>query len=198
MSGPTTRREFLLLTSGAAAAWLGTDPQALSAAISAADEARRSPLPPRFDTLTPEQAADIEAICARIIPTDDLPGAREARAIVYIDRALGSFARGQLAGILEGLADLNRRAAEGAVERLPGAARFSLLDEARQDELLRAIEGTPFFGQVRFATLVGTFANPSWGGNHEGAGWRILGFEPRFAWQPPFGDYDADSHGAAR
>jgi gluconate 2-dehydrogenase gamma chain len=194
MSGSPTRREFLLLSTGAAAAWLGTDTDALHAALAAADEARRSPLPPRFDTLTPDQAAGLEAVCARIIPTDDLPGAREARAIVYIDRALGSFARGQLAGMVEGLSDLDRRAAE----RWPGTARFSALDEARQDELLRAIEATPFFGQLRVATLVGTFANPSWGGNHEGAGWRIMGFEPRFAWEPPFGDYDADVGGGAR
>ncbi len=194
MSGPTTRREFLLLTSGAAAVWLGTDPAALHAALRAADEARRSPAPPRFETLTAEQAADIEAVCARIIPTDDLPGAREARTIVFIDRALGSFARDQLSGMLAGLADLNRRVAE----RWPGTARFSALDEVRQDVLLHAIARSDFFGQVRFATVAGTFANPSWGGNHEGAGWRILGFEPRFAWQPPFGDYDVGEHGGAR
>jgi gluconate 2-dehydrogenase gamma chain len=193
MSAAPSRRGFLL--TGAAAIWLTGDAALVRQAFAAAADARRTDgRQPTFDTLTPEQAADLEAVCARIVPTDDLPGAREARAIVYIDRALGTFAQGQHAGMLEGLADLNRRVAE----RWPGTTRFSALAEDRQDELLRTIENSAFFGQVRFATLVGTFANPSWGGNHEGAGWRIMGFEPRFAWQPPFGDYDAEAGGDTR
>jgi hypothetical protein len=43
---------------------------------------------------------------------------------------------------------------------------------------------------IRFLTIAGTFANPSWGGNRDKIGWRLLGFEDRFVWQPPFGDYD--------
>ena len=35
------------------------------------------------------------------------------------------------------------------------------------------------------------FADPSWGGNREQAGWKLLGFDPRGIWQPPFGAYDA-------
>jgi hypothetical protein len=35
------------------------------------------------------------------------------------------------------------------------------------------------------------FAMPSWGGNRERAGWALLGFDNRHAWQPPFGYYDA-------
>jgi gluconate 2-dehydrogenase gamma chain len=193
MSAAPSRRGFLL--TGAAALWLTGDGALVRRAFAAAEDARRSGgRRPTFDTLTREQAADLEAVCARIIPTDDLPGAREARAIVYIDRALGTFAADQLRPMLDGLADLSRR----VVDRWPGTARFSALAEDRQDELLRAIEDTTFFGQVRLATLVGTFASPSWGGNHEGAGWRIMGFEPRFAWEPPFGDYDAEANGGPR
>ena len=47
-----------------------------------------------------------------------------------------------------------------------------------------------FFQTIRFFTIAGTFANPSWGGNRDRIGWQILGFEDRFTWQPPFGDYD--------
>jgi hypothetical protein len=64
--------------------------------------------------------------------------------------------------------------------------------------MLEAIEGTPFFSQVWFSTLVGTFGHPSLGGNFEGAGWRAIGFDPRFNWQAPFGDYDAEVHGRPR
>ena len=48
--------------------------------------ARREPL----ENLTAAESDLLEAICARIIPSDaNGPGAREARAAHYIDRALG-------------------------------------------------------------------------------------------------------------
>jgi hypothetical protein len=40
------------------------------------------------------------------------------------------------------------------------------------------------------------FAMPAWGGNRDGAGWALLGFDSRHVWQPPFGYYDAGHHGA--
>jgi hypothetical protein len=40
------------------------------------------------------------------------------------------------------------------------------------------------------------FALPSWGGNRDLAGWALLGFDSRHAWQPPFGFYDEGRHGA--
>src|SRR4051812_24870784 len=47
---------------------------------------RREPI----ENLTAAEADLLEAICARIIPSDvNGPGAREARAAHYIDRALG-------------------------------------------------------------------------------------------------------------
>ena len=46
---------------------------------------------------------------------------------------------------------------------------------------------------MRMLTLCGMFALPSWGGNRDEAGWKLLGFEDRHAWQPPFGFYDAEA-----
>ena len=37
------------------------------------------------------QAADVDAMAAQIIPTDSTPGAREARVVQFIDRALVTF-----------------------------------------------------------------------------------------------------------
>ena len=37
---------------------------------------------------------------------------------------------------------------------------------------------------MRMLTLCGMFALPSWGGNRDEAGWKLLGFEDRHAWQP--------------
>lgn len=185
-----TRREFLALGGAAAAAWLGTDPATLWRAFAAAQEAVRSGAPPQLERLTPAQAADLEAIAEQIVPGDDMPGARDARVIVFIDRWLGlASQQGQRDSLLEGLDALNRR----AKERWPNGGRFAELADGQQREMLTSIESEPFFRQIRFLTILGMFAHPSWGGNHEQAGWRVLGFEPRYTWQPPFGYYDAEA-----
>jgi gluconate 2-dehydrogenase gamma chain len=89
----------------------------------------------------------------------------------------------------EGLQDLNRRATD-----MFKAPAFSRLTAAQQDEVIHSIEKTPFFQAVRFDTIVGTFALPSWGGNRDYAGWHMigLGHQPRF--QPPFGAYDIEAN----
>src|SRR5881628_395146 len=86
----------------------------------------------------------------------------------------------------DGVANLNRRASRAKV------ATFAALTPLQQDELLHAIEKTPFFKAVRLDTIVGTFALPAWGGNRDYAGWHLLGFEHQPRFQPPFGYYDAE------
>lgn len=179
------RRYFI---AAAGSVWLTADPRQVRASLEHATRAARGAVPVALEVLTPEQAADLDAVAGQIIPTDDLPGAREARVVNFIDHSLATWARDQREPLLSGLDDLNRRVSE----RWPGTGRFAQLPSEGQVELLSAVERTPFFQQLRFATVVGTFANPSWGGNADGAGWRILGFEPRYVWQPPFGDYDAE------
>ena len=186
----STRREFLASTGGLAAGWLGVDPEAFLRALEAQRAAARGEQV-AYEVLTAEQAADLDAIAAQIIPSDDeLPGAREARVIVFIDRALGDYMAGQAEAVFDGLDELNRRVSERW-----GTERFSLLSDARQLELLQEIEDGAFFQQVRTGVLTGLFAHPDYGGNHEGAGWRLLGFEPRYVWRPPFGEYDAEVMG---
>ncbi|PYP31467.1 MAG: hypothetical protein DMD47_06835 [Gemmatimonadetes bacterium] len=196
LADPLSRRTFLAVSSTAlGAAWLAADPALVRAALDHAARAARSPLSPGspdpvpWDVLTPDQAADLDAIAAQIFPTDDTPGAREARVVTFLDRSLGTWAAQQREPLLHGLDELN-----GEVERRwPGTQRFANLAPERQLELLRAQEQTPFFQQMRFATLVGMFSLPPYGGNADKAGWRVIGFEDRYAWQPPFGDYDAEA-----
>jgi gluconate 2-dehydrogenase gamma chain len=180
------RRAFLTTSCTAlASAWLAADPDQLRASLAHA-RARAAAAAPSWEVLTADQAADVDAIAAQIIPTDDLPGAREAGAVHFVDHSLATWAHDQRDPFVHGLEDLNRE----SDHRWPGTARFAALSPERQIELLHAVEQTPFFQMVRFFTIAGTFANPSWGGNHDKIGWRILGFEDRFVWQPPFGDYD--------
>src|SRR5256884_9985266 len=81
------RRDFLLRAgTGLSAAWVTANwPAILSAATHAHNAAKAMP-PPKYEFFTPEEAAEIEAITARLIPTDDTPGAREAGVVYFIDR----------------------------------------------------------------------------------------------------------------
>src|SRR5262249_60759109 len=65
-----------------------------------------------FEVLTPEQAKQIEAITSQIIPTDELPGAREAGGVYFIDRALKTFASETRPVYEKGLGDVSRITAE--------------------------------------------------------------------------------------
>jgi gluconate 2-dehydrogenase gamma chain len=139
-------------------------------------------------TLDSEQAADIEAMCAVIIPSDATPGASEAGVVHFVDHAIATWAAFQREAILHGLADLNAQARA----RWPGSGRFATLSPEQQIAMVRHAEPTPFFWAIRFLTIVGMFALPEYGGNSEKAGWRLIGFDDRYRWQPPFGAYDGE------
>jgi hypothetical protein len=188
MSDQVSRRAFLAAAGAVGATWLFADPEQLQAALAHARSAVLQRPPIRFDVLTPQQAADLEAICMRIFPSDGTPGAKEAGVIHFIDKALATFAAPQKDSVLNGLADVNQK----VLARWPGTTSFSALKPEQQDEYLKSIEKTPFFGQTRFATCIGMFGNPSYGGNQDQVGWKLLGFESHGIYQPPFGFYDAE------
>src|SRR2546425_3001686 len=190
LADPVSRRAFpAASTTASAAAGRPPAPAEIGAPLGHAARAPRSTAPLPWDVLTPEQAADLDAIAAQIFPTDDTPGAREARVVNFMARSLATWAAQQREPLIHGLDELN-----GEVERRwPGTKRFGNLAPEHQLELLGSQEQTPFFQQMRFATLVGMFSLPSYGGNADKAGWRVIGFEDRYAWQPPFGDYDAEA-----
>ena len=179
-----SRRGFLRAAGSAAAA--GWAAALWPSVLAAAEQAVAARAAGAFETLAADDAADLAAIAAQIFPTDDLPGANEAGVVYFMDSALGSFMTEAADSVLAGLAALNRKA--GAVK--PGA-RFAALPGPEQLKLLKAEENSPFFGTVRFMTIAGMFALPVYGGNKDHQGWKLLGFEHRHFWQPPFGYYDA-------
>ena len=190
----TTRRAFLQAAGAAGATWLIADIALVREALAYAAATKETPPPWQFQNLTAEQAADIEAVAARIIPSDGTPGAKEAGVIHFIDRALSTFNASQKPVFDEGIADLNRRARE----RWRGTTSFASLTTERQDELLRSIESTPFFQAIRTATLFGMFALPSYGGNQNYVGWQLLGHIHQPSYQQPFGWYDDPANGGGR
>ncbi len=169
MSDQVTRRAFLAAAGAAGAAWLVADPDLLHAALVHGRRTVALPPPYRFDALTAAQAADLGAITMRIFPSDGTPGAKEAGVIHFIDKALSTFGAPQKDFVVGGLADLNQK----VTAKWPGQASFSALSPEQQDEMLKTIEKTPFFGQTRFATVVGMFGNPSYGGNTGEVGWKL-------------------------
>ncbi len=150
-------------------------PAAPSAAPVAA--ARREPI----QSLTAAEADTLEAICARLIPSDaNGPGAREARAAHYIDRALGGALKESRDAYRAGFAAFDRycRSSRGAA--------FVDLSIRDQDSVLMDVESgsatgfvgssAAFFNMVRTHTLQGTFGDPYYGGNANFVGWDLLGY----------------------
>lgn len=134
-----------------------------------------------------EEAEEFAAIADRIIPPDATPGAREAGVVHFMDAVLGDQRDAELRMLRAGLQQLqNRTNAEFQT------AKFAELNAAQQDQLLREIENTEFFATIRHLAVAGMFALPEYGGNRDGAGYELIGYEPRMTWQPPFGHYDAD------
>lgn len=185
-----SRRAFLRAAAAAGAAWSAADLLSVEDALawSAGQAAAKSSA---FTALSAGEAETIVALSSRIIPSvDKRPGAEEAGVVFFVDKALATFNAGQKKMYAEGIQDLNRRAAD-----MFKAAAFSKLTAAQQDEVIRAIEKTPFFQAVRFDTIVGTFALPTWGGNRDYAGWHMIGLDHQPRFQPPFGAYDVEANG---
>jgi gluconate 2-dehydrogenase gamma chain len=187
-----SRRHFVLrTTAGISSAWLAANWPAILEASQHAQHAAQAATPLKFEFFTPEQAVEVEAIAAQIIPTDDSPGAREARVIYFIDRALMTFDTDQKKEYTEGLPQLQAK----VKELFPGVAKFSAATAGQQIAVLKAIEKTPFFGVVRGHTVMGFLADPARGGNFDQVGWKHINFTDDHMYKPPFGFYDRDYPG---
>jgi gluconate 2-dehydrogenase gamma chain len=181
ISGEQTRRGFIKQVglAGAAVA-VSTTPLGCTAeqtATSATSTARREAL----ETLNATEAEALEAIVARLIPTDENgPGATEARAAHYIDRALAGPLRALRNSYAAGLAAVDDYAQSSK------GAPFAKLSPADQDAVLRDMEtntatgfspdAAAFFNLLRTHTIEGTFSDPYYGGNADFVGWNLIGY----------------------
>ena len=169
-------------------AWFsGDEPSANPAGFPAAESATsgvqavqgqpRLPL----ESLTAQEAELMDAIVARLIPTDENgPGAIEAHAVHYIDRALGGALAASRQTYTAGLAALDRYAQSSR------GAPFTKLSPTDQDSVLIDVEtgaatgftgsSAAFFAMVLSHTHQGTFGDPYYGGNANWVGWDLLGY----------------------
>src|SRR5262245_34753248 len=133
--------------------------------------------------LTEASWKTVEAITARIIPTDEGPGAVEAGCTNFIDKALAHEDAALKPVYKVGIAGVD------AVSRTRFGHPFVQLSAEQQDEVLAALEsgkadGWPakdlpsakFFEAVRAHTIIGFVADPKYGGNRGWVGWKTLGY----------------------
>jgi hypothetical protein len=209
MQDALSRRRFLFHSvSGISATWVATHWPAALAAAQHARRAAQSAAPAGCEFFTPEMATEVDAIAARIIPTNETPGAREAGVVYFIDRALATFASDDRRLYADGIAELQARARE----MFPVVEKFSAATTEQQDEILRSLDKSAasnrrpfrprplvqnFFETIRQHTIAGFLIDPDSNrrGNHDGVGWRVIGREREHMFQPPFGYYDKDYPG---
>ncbi|MSR12363.1 MAG: hypothetical protein EXR84_11300 [Gammaproteobacteria bacterium] len=170
---------------GAAAVSAGTAGAVIAAdssnqqAATATSAAQSIPAREALEVLTAAEVETLEAICDCLIPSDaNGPGAREARAVHYIDRSLASHNRADRQNYMIGLNAIN----EFALQTRRRA--FHALNKDQQNSILRAVQentltgfmpsGAAFFNMVRNHTIDGTFCDPYYGGNRDFIGWDLL------------------------
>ena len=83
----------------------------------------------------------------------------------------------------------------GSVRRIPQAGSFASAAPEAQIDYLRTVDRTAFFEAMRMLTLLGMFSSPKYGGNFQGIGWKMMGFEDQHVFTPPFGYYDREYTG---
>ena len=123
---------------------------------------------------SPGESNVVEALCAQIIPADDVPGAKEAGVLYYIDR--------QLAGPLQRFGPIYRAGipALSAACREKTGRNFESLTFQEQTAFLLDIETGRFPALRDFLevvvdhTMQGFYGSPSHGGNRDEASWKML------------------------
>jgi gluconate 2-dehydrogenase gamma chain len=128
------------------------------------------------------QAGIIHAAAGRIIPgTPDDPGAKEAGAVVFIDRALDGYDHDWQRDYIVGLEGIE------AYAQAKYGKRFVDLNDQQQDDILTNMdEGSAeaeqyfsnpkgFFGILLNHVRQGMFADPIYGGNRNSVGWKLVG-----------------------
>jgi len=136
-----------------------------------------------YENLTAAESEVLEAIADRLIPSDELgPGAVEARAVHFIDRALGGALRDSRDAYRSGLEALDRHC------RMTRGAPFLQLSNADKDSVLFDLQtgsatgagagwvgsSAAFFNLVKGHVWQGTFGDPYYGGNANFIGWDLI------------------------
>ena len=154
-----TRRSFLRWLTGALASVPGLGP--LVGCF----------FPRRLDA---SERSILSAACSRILPSDDGPGATEADASSYVERALATRYHARLRPVFaEGLRSLDE------IARREWKKPFVSLASDEQDRILTFVENRgEFFHRLLELTIEGFLGDPIQGGNRGEVGWSYIGYAP--------------------
>ena len=150
---------------GAAVVSTGTTSNVIAADSSTVDQSNLIAAREALEVLTAEEADTLEAVCDCLIPSDaNGPGAKEARAVHYIDRSLASHNSSSRYNYTIGVSALNDYC------RATKNKAFYELIKDQQNSVLLALQsnkipgfspsGSGFFNLVRRHTIDGTFSDP--------------------------------------
>jgi gluconate 2-dehydrogenase gamma chain len=131
--------------------------------------------------LTEQEARTLEAMCDRIIPADQDPGAALAGAVNYIDIQLAGHFRRHQKAYRQGIAGVDE------TSQNQFGKTFTALPAGKQDEVLKALEkgqaagetwkkrsSKRFFAMVVSHTMEGFYGDSRHGGNRDRASWKML------------------------
>ncbi len=130
-------------------------------------------------TFTDDEFLVVTAAVDRVLPKDEDPGAVELGVPAYIDRALQAPQLAQMKqNFVPGVAALDRRC-----QRLFKVG-FAKATPAQQDEVLTVFKDSPeksgearWYEMLIVLTLEGFLGDPSYGGNKDEQGWKLVGFK---------------------
>ena len=129
--------------------------------------------------LDAKQWATVEAITARIIPTDHEPGAVEANCVNFIDKALANEDAESLPDVLAGLEALDalcQKRFKRNFVALPPKDQDGVLksmEDGESDWISGVVTDVDFFELMRALTIMGFMADPKYGGNRDYVGWKV-------------------------
>jgi hypothetical protein len=186
-----SRRSFLLSSGGLfTSLWVASQWPGIAAAAHHAEQAPVDLAPAHFEFFSAADGADVDAVCAQIVPSGTTPGAREARAVYFIDCSLGTYFAPMAPEFRKGLGEFQTQ----FLSAHPGVS-FAAASDAAQIAHLKTADKTAFFDTTRMLTVLGMFTSPKYGGNYQSSGWKLMGFADQHAFTPPFGHYDAEYQG---
>jgi gluconate 2-dehydrogenase gamma chain len=124
-----------------------------------------------FQAFSSEQRALLEAVCEQMLPSDDLPGAKEAGVVQYIERQLAGTLRQYDAAYRSALAELR----DAGFLAMPFDDRTRFLEQVEAGK----VKGIPasFIRMLADHTMQGFFGDPKHGGNRDRIGWKMIGIE---------------------
>jgi len=141
--------------------------------------AKTEPLTTSHLTFTSEEFAILTACVDRMLPKDEDVGAVELGVPGFIDHILQTPQLSQMKqNFVPGLAALNRRCQR--LHKVP----FVAATPAQQDEVLTVFKNSPegkgearWYEMLVVLTMEGFLGDPSYGGNKDEQGWKLVGFK---------------------